>query len=185
MPPVVGIRRRIQNQKDNCKGRGSCSHRDSLNFVGQRHFFRNSNPKRKRGKELGTIPRSRFGLQKRSVSAKTGAVQLVKLLSEPLEGGMLSEVQQKVIHTSIRYSNATHCLNRKTLGPNWATLRIARPGERSFLHPEEHQLHIGLVLRILSILAAFSMDHACFDPVDVLRFDFRSVSCATLPVAHR
>jgi len=47
-------------------------------LVGQRHFFRNSNPKRKRGKELGTIPRSRFGLQKRSVSAKTGAVQLGK-----------------------------------------------------------------------------------------------------------
>ena len=32
--------------------------------------------KRKRGNELGTIPYSRFGLQKRSVSAKTGAVQL-------------------------------------------------------------------------------------------------------------
>ena len=43
---------------------------------GQRHFFRNSNPKRKRGNELGTIPRSRFGLQKRSVSAKIAAVQL-------------------------------------------------------------------------------------------------------------
>ena len=47
------------------------------NLIGQRHFFRNSNPKRKRGNELGTIPRSRFGLQKRSVSAKTGAVQLI------------------------------------------------------------------------------------------------------------
>jgi len=35
-----------------------------------------NSPKRKRGNELGTIRRLRFGLQKRSVSAKTGAVQL-------------------------------------------------------------------------------------------------------------
>ncbi len=45
-------------------------------LIGQRQFFRSSNPKRKRGNELCTIPRSRFGLQKHSVSAKTGAVQL-------------------------------------------------------------------------------------------------------------
>ena len=34
-----------------------------------------TNPKRKQGKELWTIPRLHFGLQKRSVSAKTGTVQ--------------------------------------------------------------------------------------------------------------
>ena len=45
-------------------------------LVGHRHFFQNNSPKRKRGIELGTIPRLRFGLQKRLVSAKTGAVQL-------------------------------------------------------------------------------------------------------------
>jgi|GEM_PF-6926317 len=33
-------------------------------LIGQRHFFQNSRPKRKRGNELGTIPRLRFGLQK-------------------------------------------------------------------------------------------------------------------------
>jgi len=35
--------------------------------------------KRKRGNELGTIPRSRFGLQKRRAFAKSGAVQLMVL----------------------------------------------------------------------------------------------------------
>ena len=51
--------------------------RDAL-LVGQRHFILSSITKRKRGNELRTIPRSRFGLQKRSVTAKTGAVQLGK-----------------------------------------------------------------------------------------------------------
>jgi len=45
-------------------------------LIGHRHFLQNNSPKRKRGNKLGTIPRFRFGLQKRSASAKTGAVQL-------------------------------------------------------------------------------------------------------------
>ena len=44
-----------------------------------------SNPKRKRGNELSTIPRSRFGWQKRSVSTKTGAVQLTATFAPNLE----------------------------------------------------------------------------------------------------
>ena len=45
-------------------------------LIGQRHLFQNNSPKRKRGNELGTIPRLRFGLKKRWVSAKTRAVEL-------------------------------------------------------------------------------------------------------------
>jgi len=58
-------------------------------LVGQGHFLGGSSPKRKQGNELGTIAHSRFGLQKRSVSTKTAAVQLGSLLrtKEQLIGG--------------------------------------------------------------------------------------------------
>jgi len=52
--------------------------REWFTLIEQRHFFRNRSPKRKPRNELGTIPRLRFGLQQRSVSTKTGDVQLNK-----------------------------------------------------------------------------------------------------------
>jgi len=53
-------------------------------------FIRSSSPKRKRGNELTTTPRSRFGLQKRSVFANSGAVQLSTTL-RPLHACRVGE----------------------------------------------------------------------------------------------
>jgi len=68
-------------------------------LVGQRHFFQNSNPKRKRGNESGTIPRLRFGLQKRSVSAKTGAVQPGRIfVPDPINSASDAVTMSGILH---------------------------------------------------------------------------------------